>query len=85
MNFRMIFTCHIMARQTAAVQEAKRFDGIDAAWKRVMAETARNPLVLEACGAEGRLAQLLGLSEDLEACQKGLSEYIELKRSAFTR
>ena len=68
-----------------SAQEAKRFDGIDAAWKKVMAETSRNPVVLEACGAEGRLAQLQALSEQLEACQKSLSEYIELKRCAFTR
>ena len=66
-------------------QEAKRFDGIDAAWKKIMAETARNPVVLEACGTEGRLAQLQSLSEQLEACQKSLSEYIEMKRCAFTR
>ena len=69
----------------ALFQEAKRFDGIDAAWKKIMAETARNPVVLEACGAEGRLAQLQSLSEQLEACQKSLSEYIEMKRCAFTR
>ena len=67
------------------MQEAKRFDGIDAAWKKIMAETSRNPVVLEACGAEGRQAQLQALSEQLEACQKSLSEYIELKRCAFTR
>ncbi|KAK9825454.1 hypothetical protein WJX81_002895 [Elliptochloris bilobata] len=66
-------------------QEAKRFDSIDSAWKKVMAETARNPVVLEACGAEGRLAQLQAQGEQLESCQKSLSEYIELKRCAFTR
>ena len=69
----------------AHTQEAKRFDSIDAAWKKIMAETSRNPVVLEACGAEGRQAQLQALSEQLEACQKSLSEYIELKRCAFTR
>lgn len=39
-------------------QEAKRFDGIDKQWARIMTETARNVNVLEACSAEGRLNTL---------------------------
>jgi dynein heavy chain len=35
-------------------QEAKRFDTIDKAWARIMAETAKNTAVLEACSADGR-------------------------------
>jgi dynein heavy chain len=35
-------------------QEAKRFDGVDKSWLRIMADTAKNPNVLEACSADGR-------------------------------
>lgn len=55
-------------------EEAKRFDGIDKAWKKIMADTAKNPNVLDACAVEGRLEQLQQLSTQLETCQKSLSE-----------
>ena len=67
------------------VQEAKRFDGIDKAWKKIMQDTAKNPNVLEACSVDGRLDTLRMLSEQLETCQKSLSEYLDTKRCAFPR
>ena len=51
-------------------EEAKRFDRIHAAFKKVMADTARNPNVLDACTADGRLEALQSLFSQLEACQK---------------
>lgn len=36
--------------------EAKRFDGVDRTWGRIMADTAKNANVLEACSVEGRCA-----------------------------
>jgi hypothetical protein len=35
-------------------QETKRFDTIDKAWLKIMADTAKNTNVLEACSADGR-------------------------------
>jgi dynein heavy chain len=35
-------------------QEAKRFDTIDKAWLKIMADTAKNTNVLEACSIDGR-------------------------------
>ena len=67
------------------VQEAKRFDGIDKTWKKIMQDTAKNPNVLEACSVDGRLETLRMLSEQLETCQKSLSEYLDTKRCAFPR
>lgn len=67
------------------MQEAKRFDGIDKAWKKIMLDTAKNPNVLEACSVDGRLDTLRMLSEQLETCQKSLSEYLDTKRCAFPR
>ncbi|KAJ3091388.1 Dynein heavy chain 10, axonemal [Quaeritorhiza haematococci] len=65
--------------------EATRFDRIDKSFKKLMNETAKHALVMEACNAEGRLQLLQGLSNDLEACQKSLSDYLESKRNAFPR
>lgn len=67
------------------LQEAKRFDGIDKSWKKIMQDTAKNPNVLEACSVDGRLDNLRMLSEQLETCQKSLSEYLDTKRCAFPR
>jgi len=66
-------------------QEAKRFDGIDKAWKKIMTDVAKNTNVLHACLHEGRLDTLKALSDSLEACQKSLSEYLDTKRCAFPR
>merc|ERR1719326_1525948 len=57
-------------------EEAKRFDRIHGAFKKVMAETFKNPNVLDACTAEGRFTTLEGLFSQLEACQKSLSDYL---------
>ena len=35
-------------------QEAKRFDGIDKAWHKIMSDTAKNTNVLESCSSDGR-------------------------------
>jgi dynein heavy chain len=66
-------------------EEAIRFDGIDKMFKKIMSETSKNNLVIDACNVEGRLAILLDLSNKLEACQKSLSDYLESKRNAFPR
>jgi len=65
--------------------EAKRFDGIDRTWMKIMADTAKSTNVLEACSAEGRLATLTDLMDQLETCQKSLSEYLDSKRCCFPR
>lgn len=54
--------------------EAKRFDNIDKTWKKIMAETAKQPNIVEACSAESRLDTLKMLFNQLENCQKSLSE-----------
>lgn len=50
-----------------------------------MADTAKNTTVLDACSVEGRLEQLQSLADQLETCQKSLSEYLDTKRCAFPR
>jgi dynein heavy chain len=66
-------------------EEAKRFDRIDANWKKIMTETHKNTNILECSSVDGRLENLQELSEQLETCQKSLSEYLDTKRNAFPR
>ncbi|KAJ3134855.1 Dynein heavy chain 10, axonemal [Physocladia obscura] len=66
-------------------EEAAKFDRIDKSFKKIMSETAKHSLVIDACNAEGRLELLRNLSNDLESCQKSLSDYLESKRNAFPR
>ncbi|CAG9462277.1 unnamed protein product [Pedinophyceae sp. YPF-701] len=66
-------------------QEAKRFDSVDKTWRKIMNEVSKNTNVLDACAAPGRLDLLNSLSEQLEACQKSLSEYLDTKRCSFPR
>jgi dynein heavy chain, axonemal len=67
------------------VQEAKRFDGIDRTFQKIMTDTSKNTNVLEACSVEGRLQTMQELLASLETCQKSLSEYLDTKRCAFPR
>ena len=66
-------------------EEAKRFDKIDKSWAEIMNETAKNVNILECCSAKNRLANLQEIAENLERCQKSLSEYLDSKRNAFPR
>ena len=66
-------------------EEAKRFDNIDKTFRAIMVSTAKQPNVLAACSVEGRLKTLTMLMDDLETCQKSLSEYLDTKRNSFPR
>eukprot|EP01028_Stygiella_incarcerata_P003072 TRINITY_DN1583_c0_g3_i1.p1 TRINITY_DN1583_c0_g3~~TRINITY_DN1583_c0_g3_i1.p1 ORF type:complete len:4602 (-),score=1271.77 TRINITY_DN1583_c0_g3_i1:125-13930(-) len=71
--------------RTQLPEEAKRFDFIDKAWLKMMSDTHKNTCVLDACHVDGRLEQLEHLGNQLDLCQKGLSDYLETKRNAFPR
>lgn len=65
--------------------EARKFDDIDKAFKRIMAETAKRSNVLDNCSFPNRLEELQGLSHGLERCQKSLNDYLDSKRRKFPR
>lgn len=50
-----------------------------------MADTAKVPIIKQACHAQNRLQDLEGLSAGLEKCQKSLNDYLDSKRNAFPR
>ncbi len=62
-----------------------QFDRVDANFKKIMSQTAKSPNVIKAATAESRLEELRMLSSELDQSQKSLSDYLDRKRSAFSR
>lgn len=67
-------------------EEANRFERIDNSYLKLMSEIGKtNTSVLDAAQANGRLALLKSLIAQMETCQKALTDYLNSKRSLFTR
>lgn len=66
-------------------EDTKRFEGIDSEFKELMKAAITTPLVVEACGVEGRLESLKSMMARLELCQKSLNEYLDLKKKLYPR
>ena len=65
--------------------EFKKFNEVDKGWREIMKETKANPGVLRTCSREGLFEKFLMFNEELEKVQKGLSNYLEDKRTIFAR
>ena len=50
-----------------------------------MMDTVKDPGIKRCCLVPDRLAELQGLSDGLERCQKSLNDYLDSKRNAFPR
>jgi dynein heavy chain len=66
-------------------EEAKKFDRIHKTFHQTMITTQQNPNVLDSCCQEGRLAEFKGLTAEFDRIQKSLTDYLDMKRSAFPR
>lgn len=65
--------------------DTKRFTKVDIEWKDLMREAAEDPLVINACTADGRFAILVDFFNDIETCEKSLNDYLEQKKKMFPR
>ena len=70
--------------------EVKRFDRTDKSFRKLMENTYKNPNVLTSCyvsdiNPEERIKELKNISNDLDSCQKRLSNYLDTKKGAFPR
>ncbi|XP_048655651.1 dynein axonemal heavy chain 11 isoform X1 [Marmota marmota marmota] len=79
-----IFVCSEDIR-IQLVEDARRFDGVDAEFKELMLETAKIKNVLEAACRPLLYEKLKDLQYRLSLCEKALAEYLETKRVAFPR
>ncbi|KAJ3073863.1 Dynein heavy chain 7, axonemal [Podochytrium sp. JEL0797] len=78
-----IFSSEDIMRQMPS--EGKRFTAVNKTWKDIMAHTALDRRVLYVTALPGLLDKLKESNSDLELIQKGLNQYLELKRLFFPR
>ena len=79
-----VFSSGDIAKQLP--QEAKRFQGIDKNFMKVVQKASENPNCVVACCQNDVMKTLLPhLTEQLELCQKSLTGYLETKRNSFPR
>ncbi|KAK5648316.1 hypothetical protein RI129_003208 [Pyrocoelia pectoralis] len=71
--------------RTQLPDEARKFDDIDKAFRRIMGEVAKKPIVIDTCNVSGRLVEFQGLGIGLDKCQKSLNDYLDSKRRRFPR
>ncbi|OEH75761.1 axonemal 1-beta dynein heavy chain dynein heavy related protein [Cyclospora cayetanensis] len=79
-----IFTTSIDIRLQLP-KEAKRFDAINRCFLSIMKQTNENPNVLSAFCVEKRLLEMNSLTEELDGCQRSLSDYLDAKRILYPR
>ncbi|XP_025927284.1 dynein heavy chain 1, axonemal [Apteryx rowi] len=78
-----IFSSEDINRQLPV--ESTRYQTMDRAWRNIMKNAKENPEVISLCPDPRLLENLQKCNKLLELVQKGLSEHLETKRSAFPR
>ncbi|NWQ64257.1 DYH1 protein, partial [Neopipo cinnamomea] len=78
-----IFSSEDIKRQLPV--ESKRYQTVDKDWRKIMKNANENPEVISLCPDPVLLEKLQNANKLLELVQKGLSEYLEMKRGAFPR
>ncbi|KAM3174254.1 hypothetical protein ACTXT7_010920 [Hymenolepis weldensis] len=78
-----IFSSEDIIRQLPV--EGKRFGTVEKIWRKIMKIAHGNPNVITLCPDSRILNNLRECNNLLEQVQKGLSEYLEMKRQAFPR
>ncbi|XP_026741363.1 dynein heavy chain 10, axonemal [Trichoplusia ni] len=71
--------------RTQLPEEAKKFDDIDKAFRKIMLDTAKRLNVVDCCTMSGRLEEFINLGIGLQKCQKSLNDYLDSKRRIFPR
>ena len=78
-----IFSSEDILRQMPT--EGRRFNNVDRMWRRLMDEAKESPGVAANGSKDMLLDKLKEANRQLELIEKGLSEYLELKRLVFPR
>eukprot|EP00937_MAST-01D_sp_MAST-1D-sp2_P005910 g5910.t1 len=65
--------------------EGKRFSTVDKIWRTTMTQATAKPLAVKFCYNKKLLGKFQESNKLLELVQKGLADYLETKRAAFSR
>ncbi|RZF35265.1 hypothetical protein LSTR_LSTR015915 [Laodelphax striatellus] len=78
-----IFTSEDITKQLP--QQSKKFKTMDRSWRRIMKNASMNKNVLVICSDERLFDSLKDCNKILDLVERGLSDYLEMKRGAFPR
>jgi dynein heavy chain len=79
-----IFSSDDIMRQLPT--EARRFNDVDKVWRKIMSEAKENPgFLFLATEDKGFKSKFAAANEKLDRVQKGLNDYLEVKRKYFPR
>ncbi|KAK2587900.1 hypothetical protein KPH14_003996 [Odynerus spinipes] len=65
--------------------EARKFDDIDKAYRKIMIDVAKKLNVYDCCIVQGRKDEFMAMIAGLDKCQKSLTDYLNSKRMIFPR
>lgn len=66
--------------------ESRRFIGVDSLWRKTMADCNQDPAFMVQCDPDKKLKdKFQAANQKLDEIQKGLSDYLEIKRLYFPR
>eukprot|EP01042_Synura_sphagnicola_P000104 gene104-103_t len=66
--------------------EARRFNGVDSLWRKTLSETSQDPNFMVQSDPDKRLEEKFRkANQKLDEIQKGLNDYLEMKRLYFPR
>ncbi|KAL2653916.1 hypothetical protein R1flu_022044 [Riccia fluitans] len=71
--------------QTQLPVESKRFQTVNNMWRKALAQAHATPQILTVCSSKKLLEQFRESNRLLDLVQKGLADYLETKRLAFSR
>ncbi|EQC41008.1 hypothetical protein, variant 1 [Saprolegnia diclina VS20] len=78
-----IFSSEDIMRQMPT--EARRFASVDALWRKTMEDTVADPNFMNVINMDKLLQKFQKANEKLDEIQKGLNDYLEMKRLYFPR
>ncbi|KXZ48211.1 DHC-9 protein [Gonium pectorale] len=66
-------------------REGQAFRDMDSIWRRIMEKVRAQPLMMEVADMPGLLEDLIACNQSLDVVEKGLNDFLDMKKTAFPR